>query len=61
MTLFDQEGLTNKSLYEVLMSHLGDPAFNGSGESAFVSFIENMKNLKDSVKISELVNRVCIE
>ena len=61
VTLFDHEDLTNKSLYEVLKSHLGDPAFNGSGGASFVSLIENMKNLKDSVKISELVNRVCIE
>lgn len=61
MTLFDQEAITNKSLYEVLKSHLGDPAFNGSGGTAFVSLIENMKNLKDSLKISELVNQVCIE
>lgn len=36
-------------------------AFNGSGGASFVSFIENMKNLKSSVKISELVNQVCIE
>ena len=50
-----------KSLYEVLKTHLGDPAFNGSGGGAFVSLIENMKNLKDRVKISELVNRVCVE
>lgn len=61
VTLFDHEDLTNKSLYEVLKSHLGDPAFNGSGGASFVSLIENMKNLKDSVKISELVNRICIE
>ncbi len=61
VTLFDHKDLTNKSLYEVLKSHLGDPAFNGSGGASFVSLIENMKNLKDSVKISELVNRVCIE
>lgn len=61
ITLFDQEDLTNKSLYEVLKSHLGDPAFNGSGGAAFVSLIENMKNLKDSLKISELVNKVCID
>lgn len=61
VTLFDHKDLTNKSLYEVLKSHLGDPAFNGSGGASFVSLIENMKNLKDSVKISELVNYVCIE
>ena len=61
MTLFDQEELTKKSLYEILKTHLGDPAFNGSGGAAFVSLIENMKNLKDSLKISELVNKVCID
>ena len=61
MGLFDQENLHEKSLYEVLKTHLGDPAFNGSGGGAFVSLIENMKNLKDRVKISELVNRVCVE
>lgn len=61
MTLFDQEDLQKKTLYEVLKTHLGDPAFNGSGGGAFVSLIENMKNLKDHMKISELVNRVCIE
>ncbi|MCQ2610538.1 MAG: UvrD-helicase domain-containing protein [Treponema sp.] len=61
INLFDQDGLKNKSLYEVLKSHLADPAFNGSGGAAFVSLIENMKNLKDSIKISELVNQVCIE
>lgn len=59
-TLFDTEDLTHKSLYEVLKTHLGDPAFNGSGGAAFVSLIENLKNYKDQVKISELVNRVCV-
>lgn len=61
MTLFDQEDLQKKTLYEVLQTHLGDPAFNGSGGGAFISLIENMKNLKDKIKISELVNCVCIE
>lgn len=61
MTLFDQEDLQKKTLYEVLKTHLGDPAFNGSGGGAFISLIENMKNLKDKIKISELVNCVCIE
>lgn len=61
LTLFDAEDLTKKSLYEVLKTHLGDPAFNGSGGAAFVSLIENLKNYKDKVKISELVNRVCID
>lgn len=61
MTLFDQEDLQEKTLYEVLKTHLGDPAFNGSGGGAFVSLIENMKKLKDHIKISELVNRVCTE
>ena len=61
MTLFDQEDLQMKTLYEVLKTHLGDPAFNGSGGGAFISLIENMKNLKDKIKISELVNCVCIE
>ena len=60
-TLFDTEDLTHKSLYEVLKTHLGDPAFNGSGGAAFVSLIENLKNYKDQVKISELVNRVCVD
>lgn len=59
-TLFDTEDLTHKSLYEVLKTHLGDPAFNGSGGAAFVSLVENLKNYKDQVKISELVNRVCV-
>lgn len=61
MTLFDHDGLHKKTLYEVLKTHLGDPAFNGSGGGTFVSLIENMKNLKDQMKISELVNRVCLE
>lgn len=61
LTLFDAEDLTKKSLYEVLKTHLGDPAFNGSGGAAFVSLIENLKNYKDQVKISELVNRTCID
>lgn len=61
MTLFDQEDLQKKTLYEVLKTHLCDPAFNGSGGGAFISLIENMKNLKDKIKISELVNCVCIE
>ena len=61
VTLFDNEDIRKKSLYEVLKTHLGDPAFNGSGGAAFVSLIENMKALKDHVNISELVNRVCIE
>ena len=61
LTLFDTEDLTHKSLYEVLKTHLGDPAFNGSDGAAFVSLIENLKNYKDQVKISELVNRVCID
>ena len=61
MSLFDMGPLEKKSLYEVLKTHLGDPAFAGSGGASFVSLIENMKILKDSVKISELVNRVCIE
>ena len=60
-TLFDTEDLTHKSLYEVLKTHLGDPAFNGSGGAAFVSLMENLKNYKDQVKISELVNRVCVD
>lgn len=61
LSLFDQDNLSDKSLYEILKTHLGDPAFNGSGGAAFVSLIENMKNLKAAVKISELVNRVCVE
>ena len=61
MTLFDQEDLQKKTLYEVLQTHLGDPAFNGSSGGAFISLIESMKNLKDKIKISELVNCVCIE
>lgn len=61
MSLFDQEALTEKSLYEVLKTHLGDPAFNGSGGAAFVTLMENMKKLKDSLKISELVNKICID
>lgn len=61
LSLFDQENLSDKSLYEILKTHLGDPAFNGSGGASFVSLIENMKNLKPAVRISELVNRVCVE
>lgn len=58
LTLFDAEDLTKKSLYEVLKTHLGDPAFNGSGGAAFVSLIENLKNYKNQVKISELEKSV---
>ncbi|MDY5122401.1 MAG: hypothetical protein SPE59_01190 [Treponema sp.] len=58
LTLFDAEDLTKKSLYEVLKTHLGDPAFNGSGGVAFVSLIENLKNYKNQVKISELEKSV---
>ncbi|MBP5451082.1 MAG: UvrD-helicase domain-containing protein [Treponema sp.] len=61
LTLFDTEDISKKSLYEVLKTHLGDPAFNGSGGAAFVSLIENLKNYKDQVKISELVNRTCVD
>lgn len=61
LTLFEQENITQKSLYEVLKLHLGDPAFSGSGGAAFVSFIESMRSLKDSLRISELVNRVCTD
>lgn len=60
INLFDGD-LKDKSLYEVLKTHLGDPAFNGSGGGQFVSLIENLKALKDRLKISELVNRVCID
>lgn len=60
INLFDG-GLKDKSLYEVLKTHLGDPAFNGSGGGQFVSLIENLKALKDRLKISELVNRICID
>lgn len=59
--LFDEVDLTKKSLYEVLKSHLGDPTFTGSKGAAFVSIIENLKNLKDTLKISDFVNRVCID
>lgn len=61
MTLFDTENISDKTLYEILKTHLGDPAFNGSGGASFVSIIENLKNWKDRLKISEFVNRVCIE
>lgn len=61
INLFDDEDLTKKSLYEVLKSHLGDPAFTGSGGASFVSIIENLKNLKDTLKLSDFVNRVCID
>lgn len=60
INLFDGD-LKDKSLYEVLKTHLGDQAFNGSGGGQFVSLIENLKALKDRLKISELVNRVCID
>lgn len=60
INLFDVD-LKDKSLYEVLKTHLGDQAFNGSGGGQFVSLIENLKALKDRLKISELVNRVCID
>lgn len=60
-TLFDTEDLAHKSLYEVLKTHLGDPAFNGSGGASFVSLIENLRNYKGRVRISELVNRTCID
>lgn len=60
INLFDGD-LKDKSLYEVLKTHLGDQAFNGSGGGQFVSLIENLKALKDRLKISELINRVCID
>lgn len=60
INLFDVD-LKDKSLYEVLKTHLGDQAFNGSGGGQFVSLIENLKALKDRLKISELINRVCID
>lgn len=60
INLFDVN-LKDKSLYEVLKTHLGDQAFNGSGGGQFVSLIENLKALKDRLKISELINRVCID
>lgn len=60
-TLFDTETLAHKSLYEILKTHLGDPALHGSGGAAFVSLIENLKRCKEQIKISELVNRVCID
>ena len=47
MTLFDTENISDKTLYEVLKTHLGDPAFNGSGGASFVSIIENLKNLNE--------------
>lgn len=61
INLFDDEDLTKKSLYEVLKTHLGDPAFTGSGGATFVSIIENLKSLKDTLKLSDFVNRVCID
>lgn len=60
INLFDVD-LKDKSLYEVLKTHLGDQAFNGSGGGQFVSLIENLKALKDRLKISELINRVYID
>ena len=60
VTLFE-ENLQNKTLYEVLKTHLSDAAFNGSGGAQFVSIIENLKAQKDFLKISELVNKVCID
>ncbi|MCQ2240034.1 ATP-dependent helicase [Treponema sp.] len=59
INLFDQDKLSEKSLYEVLKTHLLDPAFKGSGAAEFISSMEKLKNMKDFVKISELVNRVC--
>ncbi len=43
VNLFTTEDLSNKSLYEILKSHLEDPAFNGSGGADY--FTRNHKTV----------------
>lgn len=49
------------SLFSMLKRHLGDGGFKASGAAEFVKFVDNMRKLSESARISEIVERVTAE
>lgn len=56
-TLFSTEA--RPSLFDTLANHQCDGVFKSSGASQFVSFVKNMRKDLGSMRISELVNKIC--
>lgn len=60
VSLFDI-GEGKRSLFETLKNSLSDSVFKTSGASEFVGFIDRMRDLTSSARISEIVNCVVAE
>lgn len=58
--LFEND-LSSLSLYDILKRNLAHNALKDSGAADFVAFIERMKALRNTIPISELVNKVCVD
>jgi DNA helicase-2/ATP-dependent DNA helicase PcrA len=47
-------------LYSTLKNHTGDSVFHNSGVGQFVSFIDNLRENKSTMRISQIVEEVCM-
>ena len=50
----------SSSLYSTLKNHIGDSVFRNSGVGQFVSFIDNLRENKSTMRISQIVEEVCM-
>ena len=51
----------NTTLYETLVNHINNPGFKGTGAADFVNTITRIRELSETLQVSELVQRLLIE
>ena len=50
----------NANLYEILKKHIENPIFKGSGAAKFVRIIEEMRELSETMQVSELLQKLLL-